>query len=269
MRSSIALPFTSAALSFSLACASGAASTGAIPESTEQPTATASATAAPVAKAPIPCRADDEALCKAACDANDLESCVRLGSIWSFGNANVRPDLVKAREVQEKACAGGVARGCYYAGVSLELRAPKDEARGKALREKGAAGMSADCDAGDADACSVQADLHLAGEGVPKDPAKEAKLRARSSELYGKACDAGDGSACFMYGGHLVDTNRSIDAVKALTKGCDLDDAGSCSLLAGCYDEGVGTKPDGAKAAELFAKGCKLGNAAACERGAK
>ena len=254
----------------SVACASNPGSSGNTPDpagtATTNPTTSASATASPVAgKKAVPCPSDDEAACKAACDANDLESCVRLGSIWSFGNANVKADLSKAREVQEKACAGGVAKACYYAGASFELRS-KEVARGKELRAKGVAGMKAACEADDAESCSIYADLHLTGEGAPKDPAKEEMLRARANFLYGKACDQGDGAGCFMFGGSLVDTKRDAEAVQALTKGCELSDAGSCSLLAGCYDEGVGTKADPAKAAQLFAKGCKLGNEAACSR---
>jgi len=208
---------------------------------------------------------DDESACNERCKASEVESCVRLGRLYQYGNANVQADVARGRAAFARACDAGSAKACFFLGSSLTLP-PKDEANAKSATDQGHAGMPKACDAGDAESCSLLADMYLTGTTVPKDSAKEEALRAQATKLYGEACHRGDGTSCTSFGSDLLIAKQMKEGAEALQIGCDLGDAMSCALLGGCYDEGAGVTADKAKAKGLFEKACKAGSEAACSR---
>lgn len=233
----------------------------------------AASTAEPKASTPSkasdgPCLGDDEPGCAQKCEAGNLESCCRLASIYAFGNANVKEDLPKSRALHDKACQGGLGKGCYFLASDHELgrSIPKDAKKAAELVAKAVPLLTAACEGSDGESCSILADMHMVGNGVPKSEAKEASLRARATVAYGRQCEGGDASACFMFGGDMLGAKKEELAARILQKGCDAGDAASCSLLGGCYDEGAGVAVDKLKAKALWKKACKGGIAAACGR---
>ncbi|MBK8257724.1 MAG: sel1 repeat family protein [Polyangiaceae bacterium] len=262
------LPIVLALISSAGCSASGSKPPSEPAAETEGPSAQPATSGTSAAADVLPCIDDDEAGCTAKCDSGDLESCVRLARIYSFGNANVRTNLPKARALADRACTGGLGKGCYSLATAYELGSgvSKDPQKAQQLTTKAIPLLIAACEGADAESCSILADMHLSGQGMLKDSAKEADLRRRATDLYGRSCEAGDASACFMFGGDMLTAKKFELAARVLEKGCNLGDAGSCSLLGGCYDEGVGVKADPAKAKALWAKACKGGNVASCSR---
>jgi TPR repeat protein len=123
------------------------------------------------------------------------------------------------------------------------------------------------CEGGFALACAVGA--HWLGESADADSDQEpsADLRARFEMQH--ACLTGQGDACYQVGfsfylgrdGYPRDRGR---AVRAYSRGCDLDDSRACNNLGDALTYGEGTGRDLALASALFDKACHLGEALGC-----
>lgn len=87
--------------------------------------------------------------------------------------------------------------------------------------------------------------------------------------LYSKACDLGSGEGCrlaafsFLYelNGQKKDLLKSVPFFE---RGCAAKDAMSCHALGESYAMGIGTEPNGARAAQLHEKACDLGELQGC-----
>jgi TPR repeat protein len=265
----------SLATAFLLACGGApsqpAASSPAAPASTEPPSASASPPDTGGAPAAHPCIDGDVNGCASKCDSGELESCVRLARIYSFGGPGVPVDLAKARDLQVRGCDQSYARACYSLAGTFELGRgnPKDPGRAKALYTKAFGLLTKACDASDGESCAILADMYMIGNVAPKDSSKETALRTRATELRRRACDGGDASECFMSGADLLAAKDAAGAAAYLQKGCDAGDADSCRLLGQMYLEGTGVTKDPSKARALFKKACDAGSADACDSGKK
>ena len=114
-----------------------------------------------------------------ACDLGHARACGELGTVYSK-----RGDFVRARALQEKACAEGAMLACMNLGSKLQhgIGGARDPKRAQELYE-----MS--CDAGVQPGCFSLAQQLASGDGVPKDT-------ARARDIYTKLCQAEDTFAC-------------------------------------------------------------------------
>lgn len=157
-----------------------------------------------------------------------------------------------------------------------------------------------ECGRGVGVACTLAADLFMAGDRVPGDETRavyyyEQGCTHRHARACGmlaiahedgrggltasaengmkvriQACRLGDGAACVEQAARLVD-GRGVprDPAKAaalLAQGCDLDLGQPCAVLAFMHQRGQGIPADLARAQALYAKACKLGLEAACRQ---
>jgi hypothetical protein len=123
------------------------------------------------------------------------------------------------------------------------------------------------CQGGNQDGCAYAGFSYSTGAGVSKDS-------PRGIAMLTKACDGGSGVGCqnlavfYEFGLDVPkDLRRSNDLHE---KACQWNYAMGCSSAAlryvmgsGAYD---GTKPDAAKAHQLYAKACSLGETRSCNR---
>jgi hypothetical protein len=102
-----------------------------------------------------------------------------------FNNGEGGPqDKVRARELYELGCRGGIARGCRSLGIlfSVGKGGPQDKARARDLYEQA-------CTGGDARGCFFLGLMFGKGEGGAQD-------RARARDLFEQACKGGDVEGC-------------------------------------------------------------------------
>ncbi|MBW2456220.1 MAG: sel1 repeat family protein [Deltaproteobacteria bacterium] len=152
-----------------------------------------------------------------------------------------------------------------------------------------------DCGAGDPASCSVLGVMYEVGRGVPQD-------RKRAKSLFQEACQHGNPTGCVNLGrlldsglGGRLDSDGAIvifevachdgvgegcyqlarmhyksgsvgKARRALTHACDDGHPDACLGLGALHQHGHGVEPDGARASELYAKACRLGETMGCER---
>ncbi len=128
----------------------------------------------------------------------------------------------------EKACEGGRAAACNFAG-QLHL-IEDDEATADAaalpLFQKG-------CDGNDGESCRMLGTFYRGGlAGLAKDEAKMNEMYAKAAPLFEKECETGNKVSCKL-GGDLWSGGEGVtaDSAKALAmwkKGCDLGSPGAC-----------------------------------------
>jgi TPR repeat protein len=190
-----------------------------------------------------------------------------------------------AFELAELGCRRGHSESCNNLGVCYQrgTGTTRDLARAREL-------YAGSCSQGDWLACQNQAELVFDGEGGPADP--EAGKR-----LLVKACDGGEGKSCRW----LLAMNQGKEALRYARKGCELEDARSCSaaaillavdepqsaelrerigkLNAACsndeasncgalallYSVGIGVERDPERAQALLKRTCTLGGTQACQ----
>lgn len=120
------------------------------------------------------------------CDAGDMPSCGRLGTLHEAGmiEAGIARDPRRALQLYERACRASDAFGCHRAAGLLWL------GRGVARNPRRAAQLEdRACDRGNADACVALASAAAVGSGIPPDVARQRQLLAR-------ACQLGHAGAC-------------------------------------------------------------------------
>ena len=184
-----------------------------------------------------------------ACDGGFALACSNLGLEY-YNGTGVARDFSKAVALYSKACDAGAAQGCTNLGVNYQNGegVAKDASRAAALYSKG-------CKGGDDDGCKKQAAL--------KKTEKSATAAANSKQ----ADDAGDKviEDNDELGRQIVAENEARQ-LKLHSDGCNRGTAQFCSVLGDDYWNGRGVAKDPAKARQMFAVGCKMGDQYGCKR---
>lgn len=118
-------------------------------------------------------------------DEDHARSCVALGRLYEDGSGGVDRDPEHARDLFQRACDAGYAKGCVDLGVLYE--------GGDGVAQdwnRAAMTFQRACDRGAPAGCNDLGNLYAEGHGVDPDPA-----RARS--LFQKACDGGVDAGCY------------------------------------------------------------------------
>ncbi len=200
-----------------------------------------------------------EAAEKPPCEAGDLDACFRLAAAYQFGHGDTPIDLDAARTLLEKGCKADHGPSCndlgamYGEGVSVT----KNSEEAAKLYDKA-------CSLDHGMACANLARFKIDGVGVEQDA-------AASEKLYLKACTLGDAGGCNDVALGYAQLRPGFPskpkaAIPLLTRGCDeLEDGMACANLGYLYGRGIGTAEDPVKGFSYMQKGCRLGNAQACE----
>jgi TPR repeat protein len=227
------------------------------------------------------------------CDAADLGACVALGKLVEQGDEARPAAAAAALALYDRACDGGVMKGCAEAGAWHEQGkggAP-DLARAAQAYQKA-------CDAKDGLGCSRLGSMHESGWGVMRDLGKALALQRAAcdagellgcyrlgsmfevgtgvardapaaADLYRRACDGGRPEACGslanMYWNGSGTVAKDVPAGLALyEKACDLRHEPACTAVALKYKSGEGVPADRERSLGYFAKACAAGSKSAC-----
>ena len=232
------------------------------------------------------------------CTAGDLGGCALAGK--AYGSGHGAPlDLARAKMLEERACAGGNADGCFnvgYASLLGLIGFERDALRAAKLLESACVGGHSNacfqlgwnyemgrtvarnyeraavfyqqaCDA-ERDSmgmmgCHFLAAAYDKGRGVKEDA-------AHAAQLYDRACVGGNGSGCNNLGqfherGRTVARNASR-AAELYDRTCQLGNPSGCDNLSFLYERGDGVPRDADRARQLRQQACALGFRAACKR---
>ncbi len=191
----------------------------------------------------------DAAACESACESGSLESCARLGKMYTIGDG-VKLDEVKARTLYERACGVGE--------VSSE----------KALGEWSTRAEKTGCVEGKcvAHACTSLANLYVQGKGGAL------KSERAATALFKRTCRVGHedmtrGAVGCIGLGEQRDRAGEIDAARDYyNTACDDGLNAGCVALASVLERGGarGEWRDEKRARELYDKACKGGDLKGC-----
>jgi TPR repeat protein len=201
-------------------------------------------------------------LADSACTAGDLGGCAIAGV--GYGSGQGAPlDVVRAHVLEERACAGGDAEGCYAVGFASlvgMLGFERDTVRAVTLLESTCAG-------GHSAACFSLGLNYEDGRTVARD-------HARAALFFHQACDDAvtreDMLACHFLGsayseGRGVPTDP-VRAAQLYDRACQHGNGNGCNNLGQLFQEGrVNDGKDPAHAAPLYDRACQLGHRVACE----
>lgn len=214
---------------------------------------------------------DAAPLYQQACDLGDGQGCVSLGQYYYEGGYGFKKDPVKALALFRKSCDGGDAVGCSRAGVVLStlglINGIPTPSPLQNIPQAGAF-FAKGCDGGDAEGC-----LHL-GLFYEGNVGFGQRDLHKSATLLQKGCSLGNQIAC----GLLKDPKfqQTVASAPAPAVGannpaaligtaCDGGWGQSCRNLAHLYFIGDGVAQDLARAAQLYQKGCTLGDQPSCD----
>ena len=211
------------------------------------------------------------------------------------------PASANGEALLAQACTGGDDAGCRMRANVLFYQRGDAASRGEALKL-----FEPACKARKAWGCMGMADAYANGWGVTRDPARAGEYqrtgcldsngdKLRLCTLYGTrlvtsrnqkdlnlgeqilnaSCHANDGLACYQLGQLGLAppagaTTTIQEAMYYARRGCELGEAGACSVLGGIY-AGSSTEVDSdpAAAIALLDRGCSLGDQAACRLAAQ
>jgi len=201
------------------------------------------------------------ALFEKACKGDDAPGCYDVG--FSYANARgVEKSYQNAAVALEKSCTGKVAEACAMLGAilvgggdGLEKNVP----RGVSMLIDG-------CQQDDFQACGNLA--VLSSTKVIDDPTAE--KRAAWAE---KACTGKYAGGCvelaLLFERGLGGKKRDLkEALTYQIKACDLDSAIGCNNVGLMMEKGLGIAKNPERAAESYARACKLGLEEACKEAA-
>ena len=159
----------------------------------------------------------------ASCDKNDVKACNDLADRLQTGKYIFR-DGLRAAELFEKSCNGGVGDGCTSLGnITLAGRASRNN------------------------------------PSVKKDPGAKPDT-AGAIALYRKGCETGGMKGCVrlatFYKKGLKLTRDDAQAASLFRKACDAREFTGCANLAPLYVSGEGVTPDLAAARDLAQRSC-------------
>lgn len=211
---------------------------------------------------------------RAGCDGGQVPreraaACLSLAGFYEHGSFGLKRDSVRAALLWEEAasvlaasCENGDAQDCTRAASVLGMGI-RDGGGDAETREMGAwIERYADdgCRGGDPVGCALLGAIYERGRGVPRDP-------ARAIAQYDKACSGGYAPSCLTLAAFREgDTAASASAYR---RACDAGSGFGCAAAAQRYRRGVGVRLDPEQAGHLFARGCALGDPAACVLGAE
>jgi len=184
-----------------------------------------------------------------ACDGGAAFACSNLGIEYYYGTGVAR-DFSKAVVLYSKACDAGAPQGCTNLGVNYQNGegVAKDDSRAAALYSKG-------CKGGDDDGCKRQAAL--------KKTEKSAPGAAKSKQ----AADSGDKVVDDMTElARQSAAEKEAGLAKLASDSCNSGITELCGNAGNDYWNGRGVAKDPAKARQMFAIGCKMGDQYCCER---
>lgn len=214
------------------------------------------------------CKKDDVNDCTAQCDKGDAGSCFNLAWIHRSGKG-VEKSPEKADSLYEKACAGGIALGCYYRGdahMLARMNAAGEDAKTE-HRIKAEEYYNKACRAGDGWVCWSISDWYLRDGAIavfPKDP-------ARAMSLVRRGCDLGYAPACATLAQHLINgkhTKQDVPgAMSLLQRACDAGRDEDCETIGNLYREGKGVNKNPVAAIAAYEQACDKGGARACNSG--
>ncbi len=232
------------------------------------------------------------------CAKGEKRSCYELGQLYENGRT-VKKDLKQAIGFYDQACNLNHSMACGKLGVMLV-----NEKNVFANPKKGVKLLNIGCDGGDPVACVTFAELLEAGKHMKKDVKRAVKLYKTSCEneqgfgcrklgqiydvgklvkkshkkatkYYRMGCDnLNDAESCgaigerFLLGKSGVLKN-SKEALRYLSRGCDLGHDRSCAHLGDFYAEGKLVKQDYPKALKMYEIACKIDDMQACYKGGK
>jgi hypothetical protein len=145
---------------------------------------------------------------RSACAAKSYASCFRLAVAYMRGDG-VPKDGKQMVALFEKACVGGLMRGCSALGLTYfkgEVSIKKNVKKAKAYWGKA-------CDEGHALSCRDLGHLY-----------KQAKKHRQALRYYAKACAKPDASGCNSFAWHAAQRGKQLDrALSAAKKAVKLD----------------------------------------------
>jgi len=239
--------------------------------------------------------------CEKTCNRNDALGCYFLGLKLANGRG-VPKDPPAAVDAFDRACALGLGVGCLHAGIDLkdgvggaedaskaadyfrrgcDLQDPRacsylataySWGRGVELDwNKAVALATRACDLGWASGCDKAGSLWLEGVHLPADAARANTLFAKGCALPGGAGYVACLNLAVSYRNGLGVT-RDLDKARAyeeqanvqLAQGCNDGLPFACLQLSKHFEQGIGTQPDPAKAAEMHRHACELARSQDC-----
>jgi TPR repeat protein len=210
-----------------------------------------------VSKAPPELRARLET--ERACLAGDPgEPCYEAGRCFYFGRNAFPRDRVRAVEAYQRGCNLGDSRACNNLGDALAYGEgiERDIARSAVTFERA-------CHLGEELGCANLGHMFERGEGVVRD-------RARAGDLFRAACASGEIYGC-LHAEMLAaeDAGAPRDPQRALAywrRACAAADPRACAFVGVIYEDGPDDLTrDTDKSLDAMNRGCRLGNAYACE----
>ena len=191
---------------------------------------------------------------KDACHKGKMDSCYRLGKMFSAGE-EVRHDFVEARKYYEKACAKKHAKACIKLG-SLYLRGlgvTKDIKKGKQYYQDV-------CNRGKGIGCYTLAEYY-GQHGNYKKAISLYDLACTKNYAYG--CSYNASAYGFPYHGFVKDLQKAGSYAK---KACQLEKK-YCSEVGEMYGKGkFGVSKDILKAKDQYLQSCQDGGSVGCYR---
>jgi TPR repeat protein len=193
-------------------------------------------------------------------------ACLILAGYFEEGVFGLPQDPARAAVLWESAvdilqasCEVGEVTDCTRAASAIGMRL---HGGGDAASEEAAGWMvqyaEDGCRGGDVTGCALLGLIHERGRGVARDA-------ERAAAYYDQACDGGHRQSCLL----LASRAEGRSAVLAYERACDAGSGFGCATAAQHHRRGAFVEPSLEKAAELFSRGCTIGNLAACVMGAE
>jgi TPR repeat protein len=194
-----------------------------------------------------------------ACDGGDATGCYNLGLRYENGKGQPR-DEDKAAQLYQRACDGGAATACFNLGRMYDYEGGDSE--GGTWAAKAYEQSYQRFEQLDRAACGGKDGKDCSGVAQKRADAERVRHdKGKAAQLYGRACDGADTDGCFRLGlmydkGDHV-PRHSGQAARLYKRACDGGNTSGCFNLKLLHDED-------AQAALLFPKSCANADAEGC-----
>ena len=190
-----------------------------------------------------------------ACAGGNADGCFNIGFASLFGMIGIERDTIRAAQLLEATCAGGHSNACFQLGWNYEFgrTVPRDYKRAAVFYQQA---CDAARDANDMMGCHFLGSAYAEGRGITEDG-------AHAAQLYDRVCQGGNGSGCNNLG-HLYQEGRAVakDASRAAQlydRACQLGNPSGCDNLSLLYERGNGVPRDADRAKQLRQQACAMG----------
>lgn len=143
-----------------------------------------------------------------ACDSGAVSACAALADFYLDGKV-VRPNLVKAGPLLDKACTLGDGDACHRFATLLRESSTQEDADYAGRRQRGATLDQRGCELRTGESCLVMAELYVQGS--------TAAARTHGESLFEESCRLGVAEACHRLAG-LRDNDQRL-LLKACASG--------------------------------------------------